>query len=160
TQPNRPPTITTVPTQNIKVGDAFSLTVSASDPDSGQTLAYSLDTPPQGATIGASSGLFAWTPTSAQTGTAPITVRVTDNGQPQLSSTMTFNINVTMTNRPPTITPVPTQNINVGDTLNLTISGSDPDAQQSITYSLDVAPQGASISAASGLFTWAPGAAQ
>jgi hypothetical protein len=160
TQPNRAPTITTVPTQNIKVGDAFSLTVSASDPDQGQTLAYSLDAAPQGATIGASSGLFAWTPTSTQTGTSPITVRVTDNGQPQLSSTTTFNIIVTMTNRPPTITPVPTQNINVGDTLNLTISGSDPDAQQTITYSLDTAPQGASISAASGLFTWAPGAAQ
>jgi len=51
--------------------------------------------PPSGASIGSSSGLFNWTPTTNQ-GPANynITVRVTDNGSPQLSDTETFTIAV------------------------------------------------------------------
>jgi hypothetical protein len=159
---NRPPTITAVLTQNIKVGDVLSLTVSGSDPDQPQqSIAYSLDTAPQGATIGAASGVFNWQPNSTQVGTHAVTVRVTDNGSPQLFATTTFSINVAMTNRPPTITTVPTQNVKVGQALSLTVSASDPDQpQQTITYSLDTPPTGASIGASSGVFTWTPTSAQ
>jgi hypothetical protein len=159
---NRPPTIATVPTQNVKVGEALSLTVSGSDPDQPQqTITYSLDTPPAGASIGGSSGVFSWTPTSAQVGTSTITVRGTDNGQPVLSATTSFNVVVTMTNRPPTIAAIATQNVKVGEALSVTVSGSDPDQpQQTITYSLDTPPAGASIGGSSGVFAWTPTSAQ
>jgi hypothetical protein len=73
----------------------LSFTVSASDPDAGQTLTFSLDTPPAGASINGSTGAFTWTPTAGQTGTNTLHVRVTDNGTPALSSMADFNIIVT-----------------------------------------------------------------
>jgi hypothetical protein len=101
---NRPPTITATPTQNVKEGATLNVTISASDPDQPQqTLTFTLDSPPQGASIGASTGAFSWTPTSAQVGTTTITVRVTDNGSPALSATATFDVVVSAQAGPITI---------------------------------------------------------
>ena len=49
------------------VGDVLTFTAVASDPDSGQTLAFSLDAgAPAGAAINSASGIFNWTPSEAQ----------------------------------------------------------------------------------------------
>jgi hypothetical protein len=91
--PNRTPIIVNPGTQNVQAGQVLSFSVSANDPDQPvQTISYSLDSAPQGASIGASSGLFSWSPTSAQVGTSAVRVRVTDNGVPPLSATTDFNI--------------------------------------------------------------------
>ncbi len=47
---------------------------------------------PAGATIGSSTGVFAWTP--AATGTFSFTVKVTDNGSPILTDTETITVTV------------------------------------------------------------------
>ncbi|MBI3416210.1 MAG: lamin tail domain-containing protein [Verrucomicrobia bacterium] len=60
-------------------------------------------------------------------------------------------------NHPPTLTAVADQTITEGSLLALNIAASDPDAGQTLTFSLDpVAPAGATINPNTGLFTWTP----
>ncbi len=68
-----------------------------------KTLTFSLGSgAPTNATINPVNGLFNWTPTAAQTsGTNIITVVVTDNGVPPLSSTQSFTVTMYL---PPQIT--------------------------------------------------------
>lgn len=81
-----------------KVGNEENLitfTATATDPDPGQTLTYSLVGAPSGASIHPSTGVFTWVPTEAQgPGAYPLTVRVTDNGSPNLSDTEDITITV------------------------------------------------------------------
>ena len=68
----------------------LSLTASASDPDvPAQTLTFSLDAAaPPGATIDPATGMFTWTPTADQgPGEYPVTIRVSDDGAPNLADT-------------------------------------------------------------------------
>jgi hypothetical protein len=162
TSPNRPPVITNPGAQTVIAGQTLNFTVAASDPDQpAQSIAFSLDTPPQGATINASTGAFSWTPGSAQVGTNTIRVRVTDYGTPPLSVTADFNVVVKAANRPPVVTSPGAQTVKVGQLLSFTVSASDPDQPaQTIAFSLDTPPQGASINASTGAFTWTPTSAQ
>jgi hypothetical protein len=83
-QPNRAPLIATVGDRSIIEGLPFNFTPGVTDADgSVQSLTYSLDTAPVGASIDSGTGLFSWTPTEAQgPGSHPVTIRVTDNGSP------------------------------------------------------------------------------
>lgn len=73
-------------------GSPIALVVSASDPDAGDVLTYSLLAPPAGASIDPSSGAFTWTPTAAQLGAATITVRADDG---LVTDTRSFTVTVT-----------------------------------------------------------------
>jgi pectate lyase len=91
--PNSPPSLAPVPDTNIVARATLYVTNSATDPDSGQTLAFGLLNPPANATINSNSGLFAWRPSISQANTSfPISVTVADNGSPSLSATQTFNV--------------------------------------------------------------------
>ena len=90
---NRPPVLASIPDQLADEGKALQFTASGSDPDSGQTLTFALANAPSGATINKDSGLFSWTPQPGQAPTTnTATISVTDNGQPSLSASRTFNI--------------------------------------------------------------------
>ena len=92
---NNPPLLAPVSDQTNYATVSLVLTNSASDPDSGDTLSFSLDPgAPAGASIGATNGVFTWTPSDAQAGANSITVRVTDNGVPNLSDAKTFSVTV------------------------------------------------------------------
>lgn len=93
---NSPPLLAAIADRSVHAGYVVSFTAGATDPDlPGQSLTFSLiNTVPAGASIGSSSGLFTWTPTTNQIGNHSITVRVTDNGAPNLSDTETFDIAV------------------------------------------------------------------
>ncbi|HEY4415833.1 MAG TPA: putative Ig domain-containing protein, partial [Verrucomicrobiae bacterium] len=87
----------------LTLGQTLAFTANATDNDLPlQTLTYSLGAgAPAGATIDAMSGFFSWTPTAIQTpGTNNITVIVTDNGLPPLSSTQVFTV---VTHLPPQV---------------------------------------------------------
>ena len=65
------------------MGTQLAFTATATDPDAGTTLTYSLangtgGSVPAGATIGSSSGSFTWTPTAGQLGVATFDVCVSD----------------------------------------------------------------------------------
>jgi hypothetical protein len=64
-------------------------------------------------------------------------------------------------NSPPSITVIPPQTVNEGSLLTFTVDGNDPDAGQTLTYSLEPgAPAGAFINPSSGVFSWIPSEAQ
>jgi len=104
---NTPPNIAAITDKHVTLGQSLSFTVMATDADvPAQTLSYSLPTAPAGASIGAGSGLFSWTPTPAQTpSTNAVTVRVDDNGAPPLNSARTFTVFVVGPPRISGITP-------------------------------------------------------
>ncbi|WP_419994707.1 Ig-like domain-containing protein [Streptomyces boninensis] len=75
----------------------------ASDPDTGQTLTFSLPDAPQGALLGtdargtltlAPNGVYLFTPAENFTGRASYTVQVCDNGTPKLCTRATLTITV------------------------------------------------------------------
>lgn len=99
---NHAPVIRPIGTRSIVLGEALSFTPMVTDADlPAQTLTYSLDSFPGGASIDPNTGLFSWTPSSA--GDYTVVVRVTDNGVGNLSSTQTFGIIVNAT-APPAVT--------------------------------------------------------
>jgi hypothetical protein len=120
---NRPPVIADIPAQFATNGVPFSFTVLASDPDAGQTVAFSLEPgAPAGAAIGSATGLFTWTPGAAQLGTNILAVRATDNGNPARSATLQFSVVV----RAPLPPPAPVLGVALlGGTLRITFTGAN-----------------------------------
>jgi hypothetical protein len=95
---NSPPTLAPISNRSIIAGRTLSITNVASDPDSPpQVLTFSLLSPPFGAAINPSSGIFSWRPAISQSGTNLLNVVVSDNGTPNLSATQGFSVTV---NRP------------------------------------------------------------
>ena len=93
--PNTPPTLDSISDKVIFLGQTLSFVVSATDSDQPpQSLTFALGSgAPSGATIHPGNGQFSWTPSSAPS-TNQITVRVTDNGTPNLSAQQTFTVRV------------------------------------------------------------------
>jgi hypothetical protein len=93
---NTTPTLTPIASQSVNEGATLSLTATASDVDvPANALTYSLVSPPSGATINPTTGVFTWTPSEAQgPNTISVTVQVTDNGSPALSNTTSFAVTI------------------------------------------------------------------
>src|SRR5205814_756272 len=72
----RSPQITSTPRTRLALGNPYSYTIVAADPDH-DPLTYRLDTAPAGMTVDA-AGHVAWTPTSAQVGDNAVALRVED----------------------------------------------------------------------------------
>jgi hypothetical protein len=90
---NTPPVLDLIGNKTVNLGQTLTFTATASDVDlPAQVLMYDLVSPPAGATIGAGTGAFSWTPSVA--GTFPVTVRVTDSGVPAASDTETIQVQV------------------------------------------------------------------
>jgi hypothetical protein len=161
---NDAPTLSNVPaTADINELSLYTFMATANDVDvPAQTLTFSLEGEPAGATINPSTGQFSWTPTEAQGGTGTLytfKVRVTDG----LATTETeVAINVNEVNQAPTLAPIGNKTVYLGDTLSFTASGADQDLpQQTLSYSLvGTAPPGATINGATGEFHWTPTAQQ
>jgi hypothetical protein len=97
---NDAPTLNAIANQTVYVGTTLSFTAVGSDIDlPPQTLSYSLSgSVPSGATINSTSGAFGWTPTAAQGGEIyTLTVRVTDNGSPNLFAEQQISVGVAYT---------------------------------------------------------------
>lgn len=143
-----------------QIGTLLSFTAVASDPDTGQTLTFSLGNAPLGAVIDPQTGVFHWTPSATQAGQFNFSVVVTDNGTIPLSASQSVNVMVPG-NQPPVLAPINDFfRVNTGTLLTFTAVASDPDAGQTLMFSLQNAPTGATIDAQTGLFTWAPAAGQ
>jgi hypothetical protein len=88
---NNPPSISLISDKLVTVGQTLNFMVEATDPDAGQTLTFSLQNGPNGATI-SDSGLFDWTPSAQAPASNPVAIRVSDNGSPALSATRDFTV--------------------------------------------------------------------
>ncbi len=94
---NSAPTLSSVLSRTVHVGNSVVITNSASDSDlPSNSLTFSLDPgAPTGSGVDSASGVFSWMPGDPFVGTTnSITVRVTDSGSPQLSATASFNVAV------------------------------------------------------------------
>jgi uncharacterized repeat protein (TIGR01451 family) len=155
-----PPTLAPVADQSINEGLLLALTNVVNDPDlPGDQHTFSLLTPPVGATIGPSNGIFTWQPTEAQgPGTNTITVVVRDSGSPPLSATNRFTVRVMEVNQPPALTVPASRTVLSGVPVSFTVSATDGDLPaNALSFSLGPGlPPGASLNAASGLFSWTP----
>ena len=162
TDTNDPPVLAAIGNKTVAEGLLLSFTATATDPDAGQTLTFSLGAgAPAGAAITA-GGNFTWTPTEVQgPGTFPVTVIVTDNGSPNLNDSETIQVTVTEVNVAPILAAIGNKTVAEGALLSFTATATDADIPaNTLTFSLGAgAPAGAAISAG-GNFTWTPTSAQ
>ncbi len=151
---NRPPAITSTAVTTAIALEAYSYQVLATD-DPGSTLNYALFTAPAGMTINPTTGLVSWLPPTAALFpyTADVTITVTDQGL--LSVSQSFTITVA-DNLAPLISSLPVLTGIGNQPYTYQVLASDPNGGP-VTYSLDVAPLGMTISA-SGLVAWTPAA--
>jgi hypothetical protein len=135
------------------VGQAYSFTPSASDPD-GQALAFSIVNKPAWASFNTSTGRLSGTPASANVGTTTgIVIRVSDGMT--TTSLPSFNLEVTADNRAPTISGTPPATAREGQAYSFTPSASDPDGD-TLTFSIANKPAWATFSTATGALTGTP----
>jgi Ca2+-binding RTX toxin-like protein len=157
---NTPPSLSGVPlSANLNELTTLSFIATASDPDAGQTLTFSLAGAPVNATIDPDSGVFSWTPTEAQgPNTFVFEVRVTD-GFAITAATVT--VIVDEVNTAPVLASVPATAIIVqGEPLTFTATATDSDLihglHNSLTFSLVGGPAGGVVNPDTGVFSWTP----
>lgn len=157
---NEPPVLDPIGDRTTDEGSELSFTATATDPDSGDTLTFSLDAgAPPGAAIDPTTGVFSWTPDEAAgPDSVTITVRVTDDGTPVLDDSETITITVNEVNEAPVLDPIGDQSVDEGAELSFTALASDVDEPaNTLTFSLDAgAPPGAAIDPTTGVFSWTP----
>jgi hypothetical protein len=161
---NTPPTVTAPANATVNEGVLLSYTVTATDPDAGQTLTWTLGAgAPTGAAINASTGAFTWTPSEAQgPGTYPITYTATDDGTPSFSGSASNTVTVNEVNQAPVVTNPGNKTVNELALLTYVVTATDPDIPaNTIAWALGAgAPTGAAIDPSTGTFTWTPTEAQ
>ena len=155
-----PPTLDPISDQSLRVGEILTLTAHASDPDlPGDKLAFSLVEHPVGCTIDRELGNLLWLPGAGQAGTHPVTVKVTDSFG--LSDQTSFEVDVRSPGGPPVLDPIADQFTVEGVPLTLTATATDPDLpSDTLSFSLPLAPSGASINPETGELSWTPSGAQ
>ncbi len=141
------PVFTSSPVLGAGQGTEYVYDAQASGESSGQ-VRYQLTQAPAGMIVDLNTGRVTWTPTSSQGGSHSVTLRASDlAGNPVDQS---FQVSV---NDAPVIQPIGNKQIQEGQTLLFTASATDTD--QPLSFSLEGAPQGATIDAQTGAFTWA-----
>ena len=159
---NARPMISPILTQMVDETSNLSFYAIATDADQPpQTLAFSLSNAPAGMTIGTNSGLISWTPTQEQSpSTNVVTVFVTDNGTPLLSTNTSFQVVVVEVNEAPLLPLIGLQTVNDLALLTVTNTAAESNIHATITgYSLMNPPAGAVISS-KGVITWTPNRSQ
>ncbi len=91
---NRAPTISGTPATSVNVGAAYSFTPTASDPDSGDTIAFGIANRPSWATFDTATGRLSGTPTAADVGTTSNIVISVSDGNGGNATLPAFSITV------------------------------------------------------------------
>jgi hypothetical protein len=90
---NRQPPVLTVPAiQRVAELTNLTFSVSAADPDAGDTVALGSGPLPAGASFDPVSGVFAWTPSAEQTGVHTVTFTATDGFTPPVSADVLISV--------------------------------------------------------------------
>ena len=160
TEVNLPPVVASIPNQIVAEGTTLTVTVSASDPDlPPNQLTCSLQPgAPVGAAMNPINCTFTFTPTECQgPGIYTATVCVADNGNPPLTTCVTFAITVQEVNEAPTLAFIGNKTVSEGQLLTFTATATDADCpSQALAFTLVGAPIGATIHPGTGVFTWTP----
>ncbi len=165
-----PPTLNPIGPQTVQEEAMLTFTATATDPDIGQTLTFSLGVgAPPGASIDPLTGVFTWTPTEAQGPSVyTVTVVVTDSGSPPAFDSATITVTVGEVNQAPVIVAVPSTSVDEGSLLSLTVTATDADLDSAgqplntITLTASDLPTGASFTytpakgSVTETFSWTP----
>lgn len=158
---NVPPTLAAAGPLVIPEGTRLQYQMEADDPDGPNTgLRYSISTPHPGITIGSQSGVLSWRTGEEDGGTSvEVVVTVSDSDPVPLSATQTVSIQVIDTNSPPVLAAPGSYEIDVGETLSLTLVAEDPDKPaQLLRYRFSGStPTGMTLDPVTGAINWTPG---
>jgi len=159
--PNPAPT---AQAESIRVtpGQSIDVDLQASDP-LGDPLTYSVTTSPENGIMenfDADNGSLTYVPGDGYTGSDEFRF---DAADPYGNSDQaTVSLSVTPENRPPEFvdpTPSGTLNVETGEELTFSVAAEDPDGD-SLEYTIEPVPDGASISSDDTTFSWTPDADQ
>jgi hypothetical protein len=144
------------PPLTTPIGEHFTFTVSATDPDN-DPLIYSASNLPPGATFDPQTGTFSWTPGYDQAGVYPnIHFEVSDG---EFTDSEDITITVINVDRPPVLDFVGDKLVNEEELIQFIIKATDPDGDP-MTYTASNLPQGATFAPQTRTFFWTPGSGQ
>ncbi len=155
------PTIAPIADQTVTAGQLLQFTAQASDANPNDTFTFSLGSgSPQGAAINPTTGVFSWSPTSAQAGTT-YTIQLVVLDSEGLTGTQNVKVQVLSgvgtPNQPPTLPTIVPQVATVGSQFKLLVTASDTDPSDTFSYGLGTgSPSGVAINPTTGLVTWTP----
>lgn len=152
---NRPPTISGSPATTVSAGSAYSFTPSANDPDSGDTLGFTIQNRPSWAAFDTATGRLSGTPGATVSGAfANIVINVSDGRVSASLPAFTITVNAA-NNRAPTISGSPAATVNAGATYTFQPNAADADGD-TLTYSIQNAPSWAQFNTATGRLSGTP----
>ena len=151
---NRPPVLDPIGGKSVQEMELLQFVVTGSDPDN-DGLLFLADNLPPGAAFDSLTHAFTWIPQPGQRGNYLVTFRVFDNGNPALSDEEEVTLTVGAINRYPVIDKIGYVAVQVGLTLQLPITGSDPDGDN-LSFRADYLPPNATFDPATRILTWTP----
>ncbi|WP_310281301.1 Ig-like domain-containing protein [Rheinheimera soli] len=155
TNVNDAPTISGTPAITVAQGAAYSFVPTAADVDVGTTLTFSITNKPTWAAFNTATGALTGTPGNADVGaTAGIVISVSDG---ELSAALpAFTLTVTNVNDAPVITSTALTNASQGVAYSYTLTATDEDVGDTLTFSAATKPAWLSFNAATGVLSGTP----
>jgi len=151
---NSPPTIQGVPSALVTVGQAYSFTPTAVDPE-GDALSFSIVNRPAWLSFSESTGRLSGTPAASAIGEyVEIQIHVTDGRSTAMLGP--FSITVQEGNRAPNISGAPPTAAREGQAYEFTPTATDADGD-TLTYNISNRPAWASFDSATGRLSGTPG---
>ena len=156
---NTAPTITGSPSTTGTVGNTYTFSPAASDPD-GQVLSFSIDNLPSWASFDTLNGELSGTPSDGDVGThSGIVISVSDGAAtkalPPFSITVSAGTSPPAVNGAPVIGGSPATAITAGDSYSFLPTASDLDGQ-ALSFSISGKPSWASFSTSTGRLSGTP----
>ncbi|MGI2150307.1 putative Ig domain-containing protein [Shewanella baltica] len=141
TNVNDAPTISSTAITAATQDAAYSYTFAASDTDVGDVLTFSAVTKPSWLSFNAATGLLSGTPSNADVGAHPVTLRVTDTDG--LTADQSFSITVTNVNDAPVATSL-TVTLEEDSSVAITLAAEDVD-NDPLTYEVVSQPESGTL---------------
>jgi hypothetical protein len=135
----------------------LTISLQASDPDREDEgkLTFSAEGLPEGALFDSQTGIMNWQPNFLQAGAFTINFKVTDTGN--LSAEQSVVITIGDLNHAPVLNETAAQTVKESEELKFTVTGSDEDTDNTLTYSAESLPEGANFDPINQAFSWTPG---
>jgi Putative Ig domain/Lamin Tail Domain len=105
TTPNHAPVLAPIGNKSVTTGQHLGFTISGSDADGGDTLAYSASNLPSGATFNSATRVFSWTPNTGQAGVYPNVHFAVSDGDLSDSEDITISVGAPASSPPPAAPP-------------------------------------------------------
>jgi len=153
---NDDPVLNSIGNKTGNEGQLLDFTVIATDPDPGDTLNFSANNLPLGATFDPITATFSWIPEYDQAGNYDnVEFSVVDDGEPMGVNAELITISIGNVNRAPEFITIDPPSINENELLEFTVSATDPD-NNIISLLSGELPSGATFDTNNGDFSWTP----